>query len=58
MFLMLTKADKKEGQRDTGREERVVQEWSRMGEVMGAKWGVGKVAGGHEGLLGVSGAVG
>lgn len=29
-----------------------------MGEVMGAKRGVGRVVVGHEGLLGVSGAVG
>lgn len=55
---MLTKPDKKEGQRGTGREDKVGQELSRMGEVMGAKLGVGRVAGGHEGLLGVSGAVG
>ena len=57
-FLMLTKPDRKEGQRDTGREDRAGQELSRLGEVMGAKRGVGRVAGGHEGLLGVSGAVG
>lgn len=56
--LMLTKSDRKEGQRDTWREDRVGQEWSWMGEVMGPKQGVGRVAGGHEGLLGVSGAVG
>jgi len=41
-FLMLTKPDRKEGQQDEGREERVGQELSRMGEVMGAKRGVGK----------------
>lgn len=29
-----------------------------MGDVMGAKRGVERVAGGHEGLLGVSGTVG
>lgn len=57
-FLMLTKPDRKEGQRDTGREDRVGQELSGRGDVMGAKRGVGRVAGGHEGLLGVSGAVG
>ncbi|TNN80621.1 hypothetical protein EYF80_009129 [Liparis tanakae] len=31
-FLMLTKPDRKEGQQDEGREERVGQELSRMGE--------------------------
>lgn len=34
------------------------QGWRPTGEVVGAKWGVGRVAEGHEGLLGVSGAVG
>lgn len=59
MFLMLTKPDRKGGQWDTGAggQSRAGVE-SKRREVMGAKWGVGRVAGGHEGLLGVSGAVG
>ena len=48
-LVMLTEPDRKEGQWDAGRE------LSQMGEVMGAEWGVGRVAGGHEGLVGVSG---
>lgn len=56
--VMLTKSDRKEGQRDTWREDRVGQGLSWMEEVMGPKQGVGRVAVGHEGLLGVSGAVG
>lgn len=56
---MLTKPDRKGGQQDTGREEGAGQESSRTGEVMGAEQGVGRLAGGgHEGPLGVSGAVG
>lgn len=57
-FLMLTKLDRNEGQSGTEGEDRVGQELSQMGKVMGAKWGVRRVAGGHVGLIGVSGSVG
>lgn len=49
-FLMLTKSDVKEGQRD--------RQWKDRAESEGEVAGVGKVAGVHEGPLGVSGAVG